>query len=329
MFNAAVAARYDLPWKAALKHALGDFMAFFFPHLHPEIDWKKRPRFRDKELAGISFGGATDSMVADKLAEVCLLDGRVQWVLIHIEVQAQRDASLARRMLDYNYRIFKEYEQPVASLALLADENPTWRPNEFYNCALGTVMGISFASAKLLDYANRSEELLASHNPFAWVALAHLRTQHARHDADQLYAAKWQLTRLLFQHGWRKQRIIVLFNVINWMMVLPEPLQQRYWRDVLKLEKEHKMELSNPWEQKFLDKGLKKGRQQGLEQGRQEGREEGRREGALELLERQLLRRFGPIPKTARSKLAKASLAQLAEWSDAISEATALKDVFK
>lgn len=325
MSNTVLSARYDLPWKAALKHAFGDFMAFFFPHLYPEIDWKRRPRFRDKELTGISFGERADSMVADKLVEVRLLDGRVQWVLIHIEVQAQRDGSLARRMLDYNYRIFKEYEQPVASLALLADEDPKWRPAAFHNRVLGTVMGISFANGKLLDYADRAEELEVSDNPFAWVTLAHLRTQQARHDADQLYAAKRQLTRLLFQHGWQKARIIVLFNVINCMMVLPEPLQQRYWRDVLKLEKEQKMEVSNSWEQKFVDKGLKKG----LEQGRQEGREEGKREGALELLERQLVRRFGPLTKTARSKLAKANLAQLAEWSDVLPEATSLKDVFQ
>ncbi|MYM36834.1 hypothetical protein GTP44_24355 [Duganella sp. FT50W] len=42
-------------------------------------------------------------MVADKLVEVRLLDGGVQWVLIHVEVQAQRDAAMVRRMLDYNY----------------------------------------------------------------------------------------------------------------------------------------------------------------------------------------------------------------------------------
>ena len=259
-------ARYDLPWKAALSHAFRDFMAFFFADLSAEIDWSKRPRFRDKELAGISFGGATDNMVADKLVEVCLRDGRAQWVLIHVEVQAQHDAALPRRVLDYNYRIFKEYDQPVASLVLLADEDARWRVDGFHNRVLGTVMGISFAAAKLRDYADRIDDLRASDNPFAWVTLAHLLTQQARHDVHQLYAAKWQLTRLLFQHGWRKERIIELFKVVNWMMVLPAPLQQRYWQAVIKLEKERKMEWITPLEQMFLDKGLQKG----LEQGRQE-----------------------------------------------------------
>jgi hypothetical protein len=295
-------------------------MAFFLADLHARIDWTKRPRLRDKELAGISFGAAPDGLVADKLVEVSLRDGRVQWVLIHIEVQAQRDAALAQRVLDYNYRIFKQYSQPVASLVLLADNDPNWRPQAFHNEVLGTVMGISFATAKLSDYAQRSSELLASHNPFAWIALAHLRTQQARHDPDQLYAAKWQLTKLLYQHGWRKQRIIVLFKVINWMMALPEPHQQRYWRAVLKLEKEQKMEWISPLEQSFIDKGWQKGLKQGLEQGRQEG--------TVTLLERQLIRRFGPLPKAVRSRLIKASPAQLAAWSDALPEAQTLKQVF-
>lgn len=225
MVNSTSPARYDVTWKTALTHAFRDFMAFFFADLCTEIDWSKRPRFLDKELAGITFGAATDNMVADKLVEVRLRGGS---------------------------------------------------------------------------------------------------TQQARHDADQLYAAKWQLIRLLFEHDWRKERIIVLFKVINWMMVLPEPLQRRYWQAVVKLEKERKMELINPLEQMFLDDGIQKGLKKGLKQGI----EQGRREEARELLERQLTRRFGPLSKTMRARLAKASLAKLREWNDAVPEAQSLKQVF-
>jgi hypothetical protein len=337
MPNTAPPARYDLPWKLAMTHAFQAFMAFFFAHLCSRIDWSRRPRFRDKELAGIGFGDAPDGMVADKLVEVCLCDGSVQWVLIHVEVQAQRDASLARRVLDYNYRIFKEYGRPVASLVLLADDDPGWQPHAFHNHVLGTVMGISFSTAKLLDYASQTDALLASHNPFAWVTLAHLRTQQSRRDPDQLYAAKWQLTKLLYQHGWRKRRIIVLFRVINWMMALPAPHQERYWQAVLELEKERNMEWITPLEQSFLDKGWQKGLEKGLEQGLEkglekgleEGLQQGRKEGAAALLERQLTRRFGPLPQAVRSKLAQAGAEQLASWSDALLEARTLQEVFE
>lgn len=296
-----------------------------------QIDWSKRPRFLDKELAGIGFGASPDGMVADKLVEVRLRDGSLGWVLIHIEIQAQRDPALGRRMLDYNYRIFKECKRPVASLALLADEDPTWRPNFFHSEALGTVLHFSFPIAKLLDYAAQNDALLASHNPFAWLTLAHLRTQQARHDPDELYAAKWQMTRQLYQHGWRKERIIVLFKVINWMMALPRSHQERYWKATLQLGKEHKMELLNPLEQMFFDNGMKKGLEKGLEQGwergLEQGLERGRKEGAAAVLERLLVRRFGSLSKTARNKLAKASVEQLEAWSDALPEAQSLKQL--
>jgi hypothetical protein len=312
-------ARYDAPWKSVLTHAFPSFIAFYFPELYPLIDWSQRPGFRDKELAQIGFGNTPSTMVADKLVEVCLRENG-QWVLVHVEVQAQHDADLARRMFDYNFRLFREYGLEVASLVVLADEDLHWRPHAFHIEALGTVMGISFSTAKLLDYVGRADELRASDNPFALVTLAHLRSQQERHDADTLLAAKWELTRTLYEHGWGKLRIIALFKVINWMMALPEPQQSRYWHAILKLEKERKMELITPLEQSFVDKGWQK--------GLEKGREEGCRAGAAELLARQLAQRFGQLPKTVEKKLNKATMEQLETWSDAMLTAQSLKQVF-
>lgn len=261
-------------------------------------------------------------MVADKLVEVCLHD-RTQWVLVHIEVQAQYDVNLPQRIFDYNFRSFREHGQEVASLVILADEDPGWRPNAFHVEVLGSAMGISFATAKLLDYDD--DKLQQSNNPFALVTLAHLRSQRMRHDADAMLAAKLQLSRLLYEHQWSKQRIIALFRVINGMMTLPELQQARYWHAVIKLEKERRMEWITPLEQSFMDKGWQKGLQHGLEQGR----EEGCRDGAAELLTRQLAQRFGPLSQTLRKKLGKASMAQLEAWSDAMLEAQSLKQVFE
>lgn len=336
MSDTAPPARYDSPWKAALTHAFRAFMRFFFAEVAQQIDLTKWPRFRDKELAGLSFGDKPDTMLADKLVEVAMLDGSKQWLLVHIEIQAQRDSALSRRMFDYNYRIDKEYALPVTSLVLLADNDSRWRPQCFHREAPGTATTFSFATAKLLDYADQTDKLMKSHNPFALVTLAHLRTQQAGRDPDALLAAKWQLTRLLYQHRWSKKRIIIFFKVINWMMALPKPHQDKYWRALRNLEKERKMEWISPQEQSFMDKGwekglkkgLKQGLEKGLETGRQDGLEQGRKEGARALLERLLTRRFGPLPKTVHGKLAKASLAQLEAWSDVLPEAESLKQVF-
>lgn len=284
-------------------------------------------------------------MVADKLVEVRLLHGRKRQVLIHIEIQAQRDGALARRMRDYHERIRETCGLPVISLVLLADEHPHWRPRNFHEQLAGTMTDFSFGAAKLLDHATDTKALEASHNPIAWVTLAHLQTQQARHAPDKLYAAKLHSTRLLFLHRWSSKRIIILLNVVNWMMVLPEAHQRRYVRAIFRLEKEHEMRLYNQLEQMFIDNGLKKGLKQGLEQGLERGLEQGleqglergleqglergRKEGAVALLERQLTQRFGPLPQTASKKLAKASLAQVEAWSDALPGAQSLKQILK
>ncbi|WP_343731901.1 DUF4351 domain-containing protein [Duganella sp.] len=348
MHATALPARYALPWKAVLSHAFRPFMDFYFPDFSANIDWRQRPRLRDKELASFGFGAKPNLMVADKLAEARLHNG--QKVLMHIEIQAQRDATLARRMYDYHSRINEAYGLPVASLALLADQHPGWRPPGFRLQLGDTIAEFSFGSAKLLDHLTDMQALEASHNPVAWLTLAHFRSQQAHHDADALYAAKLHLTRLLFQHRWSQRRIIVLFNAINWMMALPESHDRRYGLAIDRLEKEHGMKkLYNSFEQMFvndgikigqkrglqeglelgIEKGIEKGIKRGIEQGVERGLERGRKEGAAALLERLLVQRFGPLPPTASRRLAKASLQQLEAWSDALAEAQSLKQVFR
>ncbi|MYM67183.1 hypothetical protein GTP45_10105 [Pseudoduganella sp. FT55W] len=332
MSDTAQPARYDLPWKAALAHAFRSFMEFYFPDFSASIDWKRRPRCRDKELAEFGIGAAANVMVADKLFEVCMRNGHAQQVLIHIEIQAQRDAALARRVHDYNYRIGKAHGWPVLSFVVLADTDPRWRPSRFRQQFRGVGRIFSFNTAKLLDYRADPDALAASHNPIAWVTLVHLCAQQAHRDPPTLFADKLRLTRVLFQHRWSGRRIMVLFNVINWMMVLPEPHQRRYWQVVLKFGKEHDMKLLNPLEQMFLNDGvqigLKQGRQEGKQEGKQEGLTQGRKEGAAMLLERQLAQRFGPLPQTTRKRLARATESQIEAWSDALASAESLKQVF-
>ncbi|XLZ68446.1 DUF4351 domain-containing protein [Massilia sp. SR12] len=303
------AARYDSPWKLVLTHAFRAFMDFYFPDLSAQIDWSRRPRFLDKELAQTGFGDAPAGRVADKLVALYLRDGTEHWILVHIEIQAQRDDTFARRVHALNNRIFEQHDRPVASLALLADEDPHWHPVGFHNKLLGTTMGITFASVKLLDYADRIDQLQASRNPFALVTLAHLYTQRTKHDAASRYAAKWRLTKLLFQRGWSRKRIIILFKAINWMMTLPAELENRYWQAVRKLEQERKMEelrleYVSTLEQMWL------------------------RQGATMVLQQQLTERFGPLSLTNQRKLANATLDQIAAWSKAVLNAQSLKQVF-
>jgi hypothetical protein len=89
---------------------------------HRQIDWSQGHEFKNTEL-GKRF--------ADALVQVSLKDGAERWIYIHVEVQGQHDPDFAQRMFTYNYRLYDRYARPIASFAVLADENETWRPDYF------------------------------------------------------------------------------------------------------------------------------------------------------------------------------------------------------
>ncbi|WP_372478280.1 hypothetical protein [Nostoc mirabile] len=108
-----------------------DFMQFFFPQAHEEIDWSQGNEFLDKELQQVVRDALLGRRLADKLVKVYRIGGEESWILAHIEVQSQEESDFAERMFVYNYRIFDLYKRSVASLAVLGDERVNWRPNQF------------------------------------------------------------------------------------------------------------------------------------------------------------------------------------------------------
>ncbi|MCB2264115.1 MAG: cytosolic protein, partial [Candidatus Thiosymbion ectosymbiont of Robbea hypermnestra] len=138
--------------------------------------------FRNTELRQVVRDAALGKRFADALVQVILEDGGQQWLYIHIEVQGQRDSDFARRMFTYNYRLFDRYACPIASLAVLADEDAGWRPDSYGFEVLGCRHTLEFPIVKLIDYADRAESLEANPNPFALVTAAHLHTRRTKSD---------------------------------------------------------------------------------------------------------------------------------------------------
>jgi hypothetical protein len=166
---------YDSPWKEALDIYFEPFVAFFFPAAHAEIDWSRGYEALDKELQKIAPRSATRARTVDKLMKVWRRDGREEWILIHVEVQSQEDPEFLARMYIYHYRTFDRYNRMVVSLAVLGDDRPGWRPDRFGYSLWGCSVDFLFPIVKLLDYAERTEELERDRNPFAAVVLAHLK----------------------------------------------------------------------------------------------------------------------------------------------------------
>ena len=303
---------YDSPWKEAVEHYFPEFIEFYFPEANAQIDWSKEHVFLDQELRAVVQDAELGKRFVDKLVRVTLLNGDEKWIYIHIEVQGTRQAEFAKRMFVYNYRIYDRYDKPVASMAVLADEHANWRPDYFSYGVLGSETSIRFPIAKLTDYHDKVNELLAADNSFAIVTATHIMTQRTRKNDQERYQAKRLLVRLLYQRKWDKQRVIDLFGVIDWMMRLPEELDQQLWQEIEILEENEKMQYVTSV-QRFE---IAKVRQEGL------------LEGEAEMLGLMLKHRFGELSDAVVNRLRLASEDQLKEWLISAISAPNLDAVF-
>lgn len=254
---------------------------------------------------------------ADKLAKVWRRDGTETWVLIHIEIQAGYEAEFAERMFVYYYRLFDRYRLPLASLAVLADDRPRWRPDGYRRDLWGCEVTMQFPTVKLLDYQPRLAELETADNPFALATAAHLLAQATRHDERRRLSGKLALTRRLYQRGWNRQEVIDLYEFIDWLLVLPETLEAAYLDEVQELEESTKIRYISSAERIGMKRGEEKGLQQGLQQGN------------TRVLRRQLRKRFGDLPDWVETSLLQGTPAQLERWAEQLLDAETLEAVFR
>ena len=252
--------QYDSPWKKAIEEYFAECMAFFFPNIHADIDWSKKYEFWDKELEKLTRKGAVSEQQVDKLVQVCRKSGEETLVLVHIDVQSQHETEFAKRMYQYNYRLFDRYNRPVATLVIYGDQSKKWQPKTFNREIWGCKSSFEFPSVKLMDY--NISELEQSDNPFAVVVLAHRHTKATKHQHQTRYDLRWRLTRMLYERGYDQERIRSLYLYIEWLMALPKGLEQQFNKQLLQYEEEQKMTYILTIERMGIEKGIKQGIQQ-------------------------------------------------------------------
>ncbi len=300
-------ASYDSPWKKALEVYFKEFVQFFFPDIAADVNWSRKYRFLDKELQQVTRKAALGRRYVDKLVKLHRTNGHEEWVLVHIEVQSQRDVDFSRRMYTYNYRIFDQFDRKVASLAILADKNLAWKPDHYSYELWGSKAGLWFPSIKLIEYKEKWEELEKSTNPFASVVMAHLKTIETTGDNEKRYRWKVSLIKRLYRSGYEKQDVIRLFDFIDWVMVLPEELEEQLWTEIQTIEEEGKMEYISSVERI----GIKRGMQQ----------------GTMNLLSRQIARRFQVNPDSVHPIFAGLTTEQLEELGELFVDAESLDEI--
>jgi hypothetical protein len=295
-------AAYDSPWKVSVERLFPHFMAFFFPEIHTLIDWSRRYKFLAQELAQLSAGiegeaksqprayrrGKRTPLRVDLLIEVYFNDGRKGRILLHLEIQNERDPFFDERLFIYHYRIFDKTREPVITLALLTDFDPAWRPGQYVRELARCRVEFNFPIRKLTDY--NDEELAASRNPFAFIARAHREARTTGDDMNRRYDLRMVLQDAVEASGMNVPEVLSVTRFIEEVLRLPEELHRKLF-----FEREARKEKAMV----FTTYAERVGEKRGIKKGELKGKLNTQKANVLRLLEM----RFKKVPQRITAKV--------------------------
>ncbi|MFP4032437.1 MAG: hypothetical protein ACLFRG_17715 [Desulfococcaceae bacterium] len=316
MTDAAARDDHDSPWKEVLELYFPEFIAFFSPEAHREIDWSRGYEFLDKELQQITRDAETGRRYVDKLARVWLKNGAEEWALIHSDIQMFRETDFDERMYIYHFRLYDRYRRHAASFAVIGGEG-RWRPGLFERKLWNCETRFRFPVVRLLDFEDDLEALRNSDNPFATVVLAYLHTRRTKGDNPGRRREKMALIRHLHEKNYSRQDIINLFRFIDWSMRLPQPEEQAFWRELAEYEEEKRMPYITSVEKIGYQRGMEEGVQIGEEKGMEKGMEKGKNAGEAGMQARILAKKFGLNPENLMRLIQVLGPEERAELADA------------
>jgi hypothetical protein len=298
---------YDGAWKEALEQYFAPFLELFFPAAFAAIDWSQPVTFRDTDLQQIAPEDQQGKGRVDKLVQVVRRDGTSAWVLIHVEVQSQRETSFAERMFSYHARIFDRERLPVVSLAVLGDDDPVWHLASFGYELWGCAVELRFPTVKLL--ALEAARLEQTQNPFATLTLLHRDAQETRGNPSERLRRKVARYRALLRQRYDANDVRALF---------------RFLEQLLRLDPERALEARATMRQVELEET---GMDTFVTSFEEIGRAEGRVEGQRDLIVRQLKRKLGPLTEAVQARVASLPPDAMLTLSEALLDFTEQTDL--
>ena len=222
-------------------------------------------------------------------------------------VQGAPETDFAERMFIYYYRIRDRYQKPVISLAVLTDTQPSFRPSHYSDTLAGCSIRFEFATVKLLDWQDKTDQLLQHDNPFGLLIAAQLTAKlikDGKNRVDNLIG----YYRLAAQKKLPREHITQLVVFLEWIVALPEDLTPYYNEQLEHLEGDNKMTYISIIER------------QGIEQGIGQGR--------AATLYKQLQLKFNEQAREYEQRLFQANAAELNLWTERVLFAESIDAVF-
>lgn len=320
------------PWQTVIEQFPGEFMQFFYPAAWREIDWQLEVvhlpmpggAVERKQQDGIVPGGSPCGGTAasrdapqrpplELLLQVYLHSGQRCRLYLYLGWQMQDPAHLARHIYSTQCALFDLCAGPVASFAVLGGQPQTFTAAASFGWeCLGNQLGMYFPCVYFSDFAGQEAGLREEDNAFALLTLAQLVGQQTLGDMAKRYGAKWELIQSMFERGWSRDRIIVLFLALDWSLPLPLRWSARLWREIEQFEEQQIMRYVSSVE-RFV---------------REREHQQGYQLGEVSMLQHLLVHRFGELPLWVGMQIRNGSGEQRVTWLQRALVARNLDDVF-
>ena len=258
----------DSLWKSLLEDVFDDLLRYLYPDADEIFDIERGFDFLDKELEDL-FPELNEQHIrfVDKLVKVWLKNGKVRWILIHIEVQGRYDKKFAERMFIYFYRIRDKYHREIVAWAILTDSNKKFVPTEYKESFLGTSISYQF---NMLKTINQNEETLRqSDNPFSIVMLTVLLALKKKKVPEiKLVDLKMDIVKELYKKEIPKKKIQAVMNFLKHYVRFNEENTLIFDK---KLDSFNGKSYPMGIEQFLLQRAKKEGIGEGIEKGIEQG----------------------------------------------------------
>ncbi|MCS6903895.1 MAG: hypothetical protein RML72_04375 [Bacteroidia bacterium] len=288
----------DKLWKHLVSHYFHYVLAYFFPMLAKLRDTTQPINFLNQEL--LSLMPSIKQKYVDILAQVPLINGEKQLVLIHVEIQGYEDANFPKRMFTYFYRLKEKYpEHNIVSLVIFTDENPDYFPNKYVYSFEGTRIIYEYNAFKLVHKS--VEELYVENNPFSVVLQVARITLEQRKKGLQEWKLGWLKKTIQELKKWNlsgKEIQSFLYFVLGIMKDMYQEYPEEIVQEVkLVLGAEENLEaeivemLKREYRELYRQEGFKKGFEEGFEEGIEKATIEGIRHSLQEGLSEEVIAR--------------------------------------
>jgi len=135
--------------------------------------------------------------------------------------------------------------------------------------------------------------------------MSHLKAHATKKDRQGRLRWKLTLAKMLLERGYRDRQADHLFRFMDYVLALPDEMEDAFDREVSKFAEESKVTYFSRFERKAMERGMERGMEQGMERGVEKGLREGQISTARAALFDVLESRFDKVPRKLSSQLNK------------------------